>query len=65
MGILDRMSTLIPVMSARLERLITGPRASVAAATAVRVAVSHYVVRSEDRDQFLEQLRHAVGIKPR
>jgi hypothetical protein len=35
----------------------------VKAATAIRVAVSHYMVRSDDRDQFLAQLRHAVGIK--
>jgi len=36
----------------------------VKAATAIRVAVSHYIVRSDDDDQFLAQLRHAVGIKP-
>ena len=47
----------------RLERLLTGPNAAVKAATAIRVAVSHYVVRSDDADQFLSQLRHAVGIK--
>jgi len=63
--VISRMSVIIPVMRARLERLIAGPRGPVAAATAVRVAVSHYIVRSDDEDQFLEQLRHAVGIKPR
>ena len=26
--------------------------------------MSHYIVRSDDDDQFLAQLRHAVGIKP-
>jgi hypothetical protein len=25
--------------------------------------VSHYLVRSDDDDQFLEQLRHAAGVK--
>ncbi len=52
-------------MRERLERLISGPRAAVAAATAIRVAVAHYIVRSDDEDEFLAQLRHAVGIKPR
>ena len=37
--------------------------AALKAATAIRVAVSHYVVRSDDAEQFLAQLRHAVGIK--
>jgi hypothetical protein len=43
--------------------LISGPRAAVAAATAVRVAVAHYIVRSDDKEQFLDQLRLVVGIK--
>ena len=34
-----------------------------AAATAVRVAVAHYIVRSDDKEQFLDQLRLVVGIK--
>jgi TetR/AcrR family transcriptional regulator, repressor for uid operon len=63
--VIKRMAVIIPVMRERLERLISGPRGPVAAATAVRVAVSHYIVRSDDEDQFLDQLRHAVGIKPR
>jgi hypothetical protein len=51
-------------MRERLQRLLPGPSGAVKAATAIRVAVSHYMVRSDDSDQFLEQLRHAVGIKP-
>ena len=47
----------------QLEKLLPGPNGAVKAATAVRVAVSHYIVRSDDDDQFLAQLRHAVGIK--
>jgi hypothetical protein len=35
----------------------------VRAATAIRVAISHYIVRSDDDGQFLAQLRHAVGIR--
>lgn len=61
--VIGQMATVIPVMRERLERLISGPRAAVAAATAVRVAVAHYIVRSDDEDQFLDQLRLAVGIK--
>lgn len=58
-----RLAEVIPVMRARLQRLMTGPNAAVKAATAIRIAVSHYIVRSDDDDQFLAQLRHAVGIK--
>jgi TetR/AcrR family transcriptional repressor of uid operon len=61
--VIGRLSRVIPLMRERLERL-PGPRGAQAAATAVRVAVSHYLVRSDDDDQFLAQLRHAVGLKP-
>jgi AcrR family transcriptional regulator len=63
--VIRQMAVVIPIMRARLERLLPGPKGAVAAATATRVAVSHYVVRSDDADQFLAQLRHAVGVKPR
>ncbi|ORV19684.1 TetR/AcrR family transcriptional regulator [Mycobacterium celatum] len=59
-----QLSEVIPVMRARLQRLLPGPNGAVKAATAIRVAVSHYLVRSDDGDQFLAQLRHAVGLKP-
>jgi hypothetical protein len=62
--VMARMARLIPVLSARLERLISGPAAKIAAATVMRVAVSHYVVRSDDSHQFLAQLREAAGIAP-
>lgn len=61
--VIAQLATIIPVMRARLERLLSGPNAAVKAATAIRVAVSHYVVRSDDGDELLAQLRHAVGIK--
>jgi AcrR family transcriptional regulator len=60
---ITQLSAVIPVMRARLQRLLPGPTGAVKAATAIRVAVSHYVVRSDDGDQFLAQLRHAVGLK--
>lgn len=63
--VIRQMSHIIPIMRERLERLIAGSRGSVAAATAIRVAIAHYIVRSDDEDQFLDQLRHAVGLKPR
>jgi AcrR family transcriptional regulator len=58
-----RLAEVIPVMRARLLRLLPGPNGAVKAATAIRVAVSHYIVRSDDGDQFLAQLRHAAGLK--
>ena len=61
--VIVQLEQVIPVMRARLLRLLTGPNAAVKAATAIRVAVSHYIVRSDDDDDFLAQLRHAVGIK--
>ena len=59
-----QLSRILPLMRVRLEKLLTGANAGVKAATAIRVAVSHFIVRSDDGDQFLAQLRHAVGIRP-
>lgn len=61
--VIAQLAHVIPIMRARLLKLLAGPNASVKAATTIRVAVSHYIVRSDDGDQFLAQLRHAVGIK--
>ncbi|BDX33107.1 TetR family transcriptional regulator [Mycobacterium antarcticum] len=61
--VIAELSRIIPLMRTRLVKLLSGPNAAVKAATAVRVAVCHYIVRSDDDDQFLAQLRHAVGIK--
>ncbi len=58
------LSRVIPLMRSRLTKLLPGPNGGVKAATAVRVAVSHYLVRSDDTDQFLAELRHAVGLRP-
>jgi AcrR family transcriptional regulator len=63
--VIGQMSNVIPIMRERLERLLPGARGPVGAATAIRVAVSHYIVRSDNEAQFLDQLRHAVGIKTR
>jgi AcrR family transcriptional regulator len=61
--VIAELVEIIPLMRGRLEKLLSGPNAGVKAATAIRVAISHYLVRSDDGDQFLVQLRHAVGIK--
>src|ERR1700744_3958872 len=62
--VIAQFSNVIPQMRDGLQRLIPGPNAAVKAATAIRVAFSHYMIRSDDADEFLAQLRHAVGIKP-
>lgn len=61
--VVAQLANVLPVMRARLQKLLTGPNGAVKAATAIRVAVSHYIVRSDDDDQFLAQLRHAAGIR--
>jgi AcrR family transcriptional regulator len=63
--VIARLAQFIPLMRERLQRLTTGSAADVAAATAIRVAISHYLVRSDDGDDFLDQLRHAAGVKNR
>lgn len=61
--VIKRLSRVVPLMRERLERLASGPDPALAVATAVRVAVSHYLVHSDDDDDFLAQLRHAAGVK--
>jgi AcrR family transcriptional regulator len=62
--VIAQLAQIIPIMRTRLVKLMSGPNSAVKAATAIRVAVAHYIVRSDDGDQFLAQLRHAAGIKP-
>lgn len=61
--VIAQLTHVLPVMRARLLKLLSGSNAHVKASTAIRVAISHYIVRSDDEGQFLAQLRHAVGIK--
>jgi AcrR family transcriptional regulator len=61
--VIRRLSRVIPLMRERLERLASGPDPALAVSTAVRVAISHYLVRSDDDDDFLDQLRHAARVK--
>ncbi|MGW0158212.1 TetR/AcrR family transcriptional regulator [Mycobacterium sp. NPDC003323] len=60
--VITRLAQFIPLMREWLERLTSGKHADVAAATAVRVAISHYLVRSDDEADFLDQLRHVAGV---
>lgn len=62
--VIKRLSRVIPPMRAGIEKLLPGPHGATAAAAVVRVAISHYLVRSDDADEFLTQLRYAAGIKP-
>lgn len=61
--VIKQLSHIIPLMRDQLLKLMPGPNGPVRAATAIRVAISHYIVRSDDATQFLAQLRHAVGIR--
>ena len=61
--VITQMSKVIPVMRSKLEKLIAGANSSVKASAAIRIAISHYIVRSDDDAEFLAQLRHVVGIK--
>jgi TetR/AcrR family transcriptional repressor of uid operon len=63
--VIKKLSGIIPPMRERLERLMPGPHGVETAATVVRVAISHYLVRSDDADDFLAQLRHAAGVMHR
>ena len=61
--VIKRMAEVLPLMRERLQRLCTGPDAALSAATAVRVAISQYLVRSDDSADFLAQLRHAAQVR--
>src|SRR4051812_50184178 len=51
--VIAQLSRIIPVMRARLLKLMPGPNGGVKAATAIRVAGSPYIVRRGDDDPFL------------
>ena len=60
---ISQLSKAIPLMRSQLEKLIVGANSSVKASAAIRIAFSHYIVRSDDDAEFLAQLRHVVGIR--
>jgi AcrR family transcriptional regulator len=61
---LTQMKRVMPILQRRIARLIPGDNADLAAATVIRVAVCHYLVGGDDREQFLAELRYAAGINP-
>lgn len=63
--VIRRMAQLLTLIRQRLESMMSCPDSAERAATVVRVALSHYLVRSDDADDFLAQLRHAASLKPR
>lgn len=60
--VIQRLAGVLPRMRAGIERLLPGPDSPEAAATIIRVAISHYLVPSDDADDFLTQLRHAARL---
>lgn len=62
--VIAKLAHTVPVMRERLEKLLPGPHGAVKAATAIRSRDLPLHRPSDDGDQFLAQLRHAVGIKP-
>ncbi len=61
--VIRRLTRELPLMRERLQRLHCGLDAELVAAMVVRVAVSRYLVRSDDQGDFLAQLRHAARVK--
>jgi AcrR family transcriptional regulator len=62
--VLTQMKRVMPILQTRIARLVDGEDAELAAAAVVRIAVCHYLVGDDDREQFLAELRYAAGIKP-
>ena len=60
---LAEFARVMPQMRDGLQRLLPGPNAAAKAAAVIRIAISHYIIRGDDADDFLAQLRLAVGIK--
>jgi hypothetical protein len=60
---IGQLGPMIPILREQLRRLLPPElNSEVVADAAVRVAMSHYLVPSDDSDQFLAQLRCAVGL---
>lgn len=60
---IGQLGPMIPIAREQLRRLLPPEHNSeVVADAVVRVAISHYLVPSDDSDQFLAQLRCAAGI---
>jgi AcrR family transcriptional regulator len=60
--VIARLSGLVPALRARLQAIIPGANAELAAASVIGIALSQYVFRADDPDAFLSQLRYAAGV---
>lgn len=60
--VLFQMERVLPIMRKRISTLIDDVDAETIAGAIVRIAVCHYVIDSDDQQDFLAQLRHAAGI---
>ena len=61
---LAQMMRVLPSMQASMSHLMGGENPEIAAAAVVRIAVCHYLVRGDDRNGFLAELRYAAGLDP-
>jgi hypothetical protein len=60
---IEQLGPMIPILREQLRRLLPPEHNSeVVADAAIRVAMSHYLVPSDDSDQFLAQLRCAAAM---
>lgn len=62
-NVLEQMVAIMPTIRRRLAKVIPGPDAELTAASLIRIVISHYVVRGDDAEQFLAQLRHVAGLR--
>ncbi|MEY2399798.1 MAG: hypothetical protein QOJ00_2972 [Actinomycetota bacterium] len=62
---LHQMQSVLPIMRDRLVPYFPGRGGVVAATVVVRVALSHLLIRDDDPDLFLRELRAAAGLHKR
>lgn len=60
--VLSEIARVVPIMRDLIEPLVPQGDRRIIAGAIVRVAVAHYLVVSDDRADFLAQLRRAAGI---
>lgn len=60
--VIARLSGLVPALRERLQAIIPGADAELAAAAVIGIALSQYVFQGDDPDAFLAQLRYAAGV---
>ncbi|MGY2116412.1 TetR/AcrR family transcriptional regulator [Nocardia gipuzkoensis] len=61
--VLSQIARVLPIMRRQIAPMIDRDDAEISAAAIVRLAVSHYLVASDDKATFLAQLRHVARIE--